>query len=115
VGGQRYLMEVPIADGEDGASVLVEVDPRDVPQDLVLAAPRPGDIVARARQSLESALEEIRPAVTSIVKWVGKAVPDAPTECAVEFGLKLGGQTSVIIATGTAEVNFVVKLTWKKA
>ena len=109
-----FLMEIPLTDAPDSASVLVEVDPREVPQDQVLAAPRPGDIVARARQSLTSALEEIRPAVGAIVNWVGNAVPDAPTECTVEFGLKLGGHTSVIIASGTAEVNFVVKLTWKK-
>jgi hypothetical protein len=114
VGSNGFLMQIPLTDGPDSASVVVEVDPREVPQDLVLAAPKPGDIVARARQSLTSALEEIRPAIGVVVSWVGKAAPDAPTECSVEFGLKLGGQTSVIIATGTAEVNFVVKLTWKK-
>jgi NTP-dependent ternary system trypsin peptidase co-occuring protein len=114
MGGNGFLMEIPLTESQDSASVVVEVDPREVPQDLVLAAPKPGAIVARARESLTSALEEVRPAVTAIVNWVGRAAPDAPTECTVEFGLKLGGQTSVIIATGTAEVNFVVKLTWKK-
>jgi hypothetical protein len=43
------------------------------------------------------------------------AVPLAsPDECGVEFGLKLGGETGVIVAKGTAEVNFVITLTWKK-
>ncbi len=103
-----YLMEIPL---EDGQLVLVEVDPREVPDDLVLASPEPGRIVARARQTLEAGLAEIEPAMRAVVNWVNKAAPD---EYAVEFGLKLGGQTTVIIASGTAEVNFVVKLAWKK-
>lgn len=37
----------------------------------------------------------------------------APHEATVEFGLKLGGSTSMIVASGTAEVNFVAKVTWK--
>jgi hypothetical protein len=107
-------MRIPLTDNPDSPSVLVEVDARELPQDQQLAASRSGDMVVRARQNLTSALEDIRPAVGAIVNWVGRAVPDVPTECTVEFGLKLGGRTSVIIATGTAEVNFVVKLTWKK-
>ena len=37
----------------------------------------------------------------------------APAEAEVEFGLKIGGETGVIVAKGTAEVNFVVRMTWK--
>lgn len=104
-----YLMEIPLDDGEN--RIVVEVNPHDVPQDLVLAAPKPGDIVARARTSLESALADVRPGVQAVVDWVRSNEPD---EFTVEFGLKLGGQTNVIVASGTAEVNFIVKLTWKK-
>jgi hypothetical protein len=104
-----YLMEVPLADGEN--RLVVEVDPRDVPQDLVLAAPKPGELVARVGTSLESALEDIRPGIQAVANWIRSNGPD---EFTVEFGLKLGGQTGVIVASGTAEVNFVAKLTWKK-
>jgi Trypsin-co-occurring domain 1 len=37
----------------------------------------------------------------------------APEEAQVEFGLKIGGETGVIVAKGAAEVNFVVRMTWK--
>ncbi len=104
-----YLMEVPLADGEN--RIVVEVDPRDLPQDLVLAAPKPGELAARARTTLESALAEIRPAIQAMVTWVRSHEPD---EFTMEFGLKLGGQTTVILASGTAEVNVAVTLTWKK-
>ena len=36
-----------------------------------------------------------------------------PDEAEVEFGLKMGGETGVIIAKGTAEVNFVIRMSWK--
>jgi len=39
----------------------------------------------------------------------------APTEAAIEFDLKVGGETGFIIAKGRADVNFVVHLCWKKA
>jgi hypothetical protein len=49
--------------------------------------------------------------VHAVSEWVRARSPD---ECGVEFGLKLGGETGVIVAKGTAEVNFLVKLTWRK-
>lgn len=103
-------MAVPLADGSE---VLVAVDRGDVPEDLVLAsALDPGKVAARAAETLEQLLEKITPTVDAVSKWVQARSPD---ECGVEFGLKLGGETGVIVAKGTAEVNFLVKLTWKKA
>jgi len=105
-----YLMEVPIGDGS-GEAVIVEVEPREIPDDLVLAGPERAKLAAKAGESLQAGLNQIKPALDAVVKWVREAQPD---EFAVEFGLKLGGETSVIIAKGTAEVNFVVKLKWKQ-
>jgi hypothetical protein len=31
----------------------------------------------------------------------------------VQFGLKVGGETGVIVAKGTAEANFTITLAWK--
>ncbi|MCA1706541.1 MAG: hypothetical protein LC808_26060 [Actinobacteria bacterium] len=102
-------MAVPLSDGSE---VLVAVDPRDVPGDLVLASPDPRQVAARAAETLEQLLEKINPTVAAVSEWVRARSPD---ECSVEFGLKLGGETGVIVAKGTAEVNFLVKLTWKNA
>lgn len=105
---RELTVAVPLADGSE---VLVAVDRGDVPGDLVLAGPEPGKVAARAAETLEQLLEKITPTVDAVSEWVRARSPD---ECGMEFGLKLGGETGVIVAKGTAEVNFVVKLTWKK-
>ncbi len=105
-----YLMEVPLEDGHN--TLIIEVDPQTVSDDLVLAAPEPGKVVARATATLESALTQVEPAVRSMMDWVRRL---APQEATIEFGLKLGGSSSMIVASGTAEVNFVVKVTWKSS
>lgn len=103
------MMEVPLADGH---SVVVEVDPREVQDELVLAATvKPHEVAARATETLEQTLDKVRPALHTLSEWAKLAGPD---ECCVEFGLKLGGEMGVIVAKGTAEVNFVVKLTWRR-
>lgn len=102
------MMDVPLADGH---SVVVEVDRRELPGELVLATSKPHEVAARATETLEQTLDKVRPALHSLSEWAKSAGPD---ECCVEFGLKLGGEMGVIIAKGTAEMNFVVKLTWKK-
>lgn len=102
------MMEVPLADGH---SVVVEVDRREVPGELVLAAVKPYEVAARAAETLEQGLDKVKPMLRSLGEWAKSAGPD---ECCVEFGLKLGGELGVIVAKGTTEVNFVVKLIWRK-
>lgn len=81
----ELMMEVPLADGH---SVVVEVDRRGVPGELVLAAAKPYEVAARATETLEQTLDKVRPALHSLTQWARSAEPD---ECCVEFGLKLGG------------------------
>lgn len=84
-GVAELMMEVPLADGH---SVVVEVDRRGVPGELVLAAAKPYEVAARATETLEQTLDKVRPALHSLTQWARSAEPD---ECCVEFGLKLGG------------------------
>ncbi|MEU3741872.1 MULTISPECIES: CU044_2847 family protein [unclassified Streptomyces] len=77
--------------------------------DLELAA---GDgLLARTRMSLHEALEQVKPTLAMVAETLRELGPD---EAEVEFGLKMGGETGVIIAKGTAEVNFAVRLTWNR-
>ena len=41
-----------------------------------------------------------------------KLVAAAPEHFTVEFGVKLGGETGIILAKGTAEVNMKITMTW---
>lgn len=104
-----YLLGLPVsADGDD---VLVfEVDRSEVSDDLVLASDEPGKVADRACVTLEQALAKLKP---SLHKVVGLLKEMSPGETVVEFGIKVGGETGVIIAKGTAEVNFTVRMSWK--
>ena len=95
----------------DGDGLLVfEADRGEVPGDLVLAAPdEPGKVTDRVRLTLEEALGKLKPSLHKIVHALNEISPDETT---VEFGLKIGGETGVIIAKGTAEVNFAVRMSW---
>jgi hypothetical protein len=107
ISGGMVLMEVPL----DGGVVVVEVDEVDVPADqLQLAAADTGSVVGRARRALESSLGDVVPAVRAVCEGLRAVAPD---EFTVEFGLKVGGETGLIIAKGTAEVNFTVSMTWR--
>jgi len=103
-----YLLGLPLeADGKD---VLVfEVDRSEVPSDLVLASAESG-AVARAQVTLDEALGKLKPSLQKVVHLLKELSPD---ETVVEFGLKIGGETGVIVAKGTAEVNFTVRMSWK--
>ncbi len=103
-----YLLGVPVEPNSDDL-LEVEVDRRDVSEGFVLAAPEPGKIAARAQVSLEEALAKLKPSLLKIAHLLKELSP----ETEVEFGLKLGGETGVIVAKGTAEVNFTVRMTWK--
>ena len=90
-----YLIEVPV---EGGGRLVVQVSAAELPGDLELAGVRPGEVVARARQSLEQALDQIKPALRAVLN---RLVAMSPDEISVEFGLTLGVETGVVVAKGT--------------
>lgn len=105
-----YLLGLPVDDTASDEILVFEVDPQEVSNDLVLASLEPGHLVARAGVSLDQALGKLKPSLRKLSRTLKELAPD---EAEVEFGLKIGGETGVIIAKGTAEVNFVIRMTWK--
>jgi NTP-dependent ternary system trypsin peptidase co-occuring protein len=98
-------------DADSTDFLVVEVDDTEPSGGLVLAAvPDPSEGIARARVTLEEALTRLKPSLQKIALTLKEL---APEEAEVEFGLKIGGETGMIIAKGTAEVNFIVRMTWK--
>ena len=102
-----FLMSLPVEAGSEDI-LVVEVDRSEISDDLVLAS-EPGKVVAKARVTLEEALENLKPSLSKVVHLLKELSPD---QTVVEFGLKLGGETGAIIAKGTAEVNFKVTMSW---
>jgi hypothetical protein len=108
--GGVVLMQVPL---DGGGVVVVEVDEADVPEgELELASSGAGTVAARARRALQDSLADIVPAVRAVHQGLQAAAPD---EFTVEFGLNVGGESGLVIAKGTVEVNFTVSMTWKRA
>lgn len=104
------LMQVPL-DDEGSAVVLVEADRGDIPGGLMLASPDPGQAAAKAGQSLSASLEQLEPVLRTVKD---KLAACAPEHFSVEFGVKLGGETGIILAKGTAEVNLKITMTWDR-
>ncbi|WP_371650789.1 MULTISPECIES: CU044_2847 family protein [unclassified Streptomyces] len=104
------ILTMPLEHGSDVRAVF-EIGEDETGGDLELAAGGAGT-VARARVSLAEAMDQVRPALSRVVETVRGLGPD---EVEIEFGLKAGGESGVIIAKGTAEVNFAVRLVWNRA
>jgi hypothetical protein len=97
---------------EDGGTMLVQVD-EPAPEGGVVRAARPGEIVAKASQTFESALDKIKPAAGAIIAKL-RGLADPPDEIEVEFGLTLNAEAGAFVAAAGAEANYTVKLTWKR-
>ena len=103
------LLNVPLTQG--GAQIVVEADRADIAEKIALAAPTPGQAVAKASRTLTESLTDLQPLLQTIKDTL---VASGPDEFTVEFGIKLGGETGIIIAKGTAEVNLTVTMSWQK-
>ncbi|MET9691080.1 CU044_2847 family protein [Streptomyces sp. NPDC006514] len=104
------LISMTLEDGGDETAVVFEVDGALAGSDLDLAAD--DGLVGRARISVQEALDQVKPTLARVARTVRELGPD---EAEIEFGLKMGGETGIIVAKGTAEVNFAVRLVWHRA
>jgi len=105
------LVQVPVEEAEGGGVILVESDRADIPGGLTLASPEPGQAAAKAARSLSASLDQLEPVLRTVKD---KLVASAPEHFTVEFGVKLGGETGIILAKGTAEVNLKITMTWDR-
>jgi DNA-directed RNA polymerase specialized sigma24 family protein len=105
------LLAVPLGDDSDDV-VVFQVDRQEVPSGLVLASDDTSKMSDRARVTLEDALTNLKPSLRKVVEMLKDLSPDETT---VDFGLSIGGEYGMVIAKGTAEVNFAVHMTWKSA
>jgi hypothetical protein len=111
----RYI-EFPTSDGH---TLLVEVEQEEVspPQGVVKAGLREASqkTVAVAQTVFEDAVDRVvRLNAEALIKTV-QNLSDLPDELEVTFGLKAVGEVgNFAIAKGGTELNFTVKLLWKR-
>ncbi len=105
------LLEVPLGEDQGAGVLLVEADRADIPGELVLASPKPGGAAAKASRTLAESLDQLEPLLTLVKDKLAAAAPDS---FQVQFGVKLGGETGIIVAKGTAEVNMTITMSWDR-
>lgn len=104
----KKLVEFPL---EDGTSIIVEVD-ENVSDDYSGVRGNTSDkVVERAEKTLEAALDQVKNSANMIIKRMVN-LSEKPDEIEIEFGLKLSTQVGAVIASGSVEANYVVKLKW---
>src|SRR5688572_14357275 len=104
----KRLIDFPL---ESGTSMLVEID-EPVEGGLVKAS-RAGELIVKAQQSLEKALENVQPAAQAVIQQLRK-LSDSPDEIEVTFGLKLSADAGAVLASAGTEANYTVTLKWIK-
>ena len=100
----------------DGSSIVAEVDDESYDSSRVMrgGAVASSEIVVKANESFESALDRVRWAAEGLLnRLTSLATP--PDELEVEFGVKLNAETGVVIAKAVTEANFRVNLKWTRA
>ena len=102
------MIEVPV---EGGGRLLVQAGP-EAAAGLEPATRGVGMTIARAKESVQAAMDQIKPGLKIVLDHLKDMAAD---EVGVEFGVVLGAEVGAIIAKGSAEAHFTVTLAWKKA
>lgn len=102
----KRIIEFPL---ENGSSVLIEVD-EPIEDDRISLGDR---VVKTAQQTLESALERVKPVASAIMTKV-QGLNEPADEVEVKFGIKMSAELGAVIAAGNAEVNYEITLKWNQ-
>ena len=97
---------------EDGSSVLIETEnPISRP---VTRGGRGTELVSKADETFEQALERVGPTSAAIVERF-RRMAQQPDELEIEFGIKINAELGAIIAKTSGEANFRIAVRWKRA
>ena len=102
------LLEMQV-DSDSERILVFEVSPDALSATELEYAGDEAGVVARAKRTLTEALEDLRPSLAPILDTLQTF---SPQETTLTFGLTVGGETGIIIAKGTAEVNLSVSMKW---
>ncbi|KWV33439.1 CU044_2847 family protein [Micromonospora rifamycinica] len=99
------FLAVPL---DDGGTVLVEVDEVEGRPGVVKAG-RPGEVLTRAAQSMEAALQPVTAAARAALGELRRVQPD---EVTIEFGVQFRTELGAVIARSSGECNLKVTMRW---
>lgn len=96
----------------DGTTFLVEVD--EPPSAAIERAALPtGQMVFKAQQSFEEALERVKPVASTIISKL-RSLNTPADEVEVKFGLKLTADAGAIFTSVGGEVTYEITLKWNQ-
>jgi len=95
-GGMTFLVEV--AEPESGRVERVAIDT--------------GQMVIQAQQTLDEAMEKIKPVANKVISKLKDGLATPADEVEVKFGLKLSAEAGVVFSAVGGEVTFEVTLKW---
>jgi chaperonin cofactor prefoldin len=102
------LVEFDVGEGQ---TVLVEVE--DVQSEGIKPVSKsPGDLAAKARQSLSQALDDLAPMVRTL-KHRLDALTDPADEVEVKFSVKLSGEIGAVVTKVGGEATYEITLKWQ--
>lgn len=97
-------------DTGEGQTVLVEVE--EVESDEIEPVSKsPGELAARARQTLSEALDDIAPMVRTLKRRLN-ALTDPADEVEVKFSVKLSGEIGAVVTKVGGEATYEITLKW---
>lgn len=97
---------------EDGTKFLVEVDEPEGRAVERVALPS-GQMVVKAQQTLEEALDKIQPVASTILTRLRTGLTTPADEVEVKFGIKLSAEAGAIFTAVGGEVTYEITLKWK--
>jgi hypothetical protein len=102
-----HIVEFPL---EAGGKIAVEIQDS---EDEIKRTNRAHDTIEQAQHTLESAIDKIRPAAEVIINRL-TSLSQPASEIEITFGLKLSAEVGALIASGSAEANYSVRIKWVK-
>ena len=112
-GSMSQLVEFGL-ENSDATVVVAALDsPGAVSDGTVYRGGLPRDLVERSSQTLDEAIERVKPAAQALVAAMTD-LPRRPDELTVTFGIQLSGSMGAIIASTAATANIAITLTWRK-
>lgn len=103
------IVTVPLA---SGGTVNIEI--ADETAAVIEPVGRSADAAAATVRTLRQALAEVTPAVEEVVAGL-RDTASRPERIAVQFGVKVTGETTAILAKAAAEANFTITVEWTRS
>jgi chaperonin cofactor prefoldin len=94
----------------DGQTVLIEVEDVES-EELEPVCKSPGELAAKARETLSEALDDIAPMVRTL-KHRLNALTDPADEVQVKFSVKLSAEIGAVVTKVGGEATYEITLKW---